>query len=333
MKRKWIIVISVFLFISTIGFLIFNPEKEQPSFKVGVLMTGENRLVKLEGMKNGLENLGYNMSSIEFIIKSANDNRDELDDLAKILLLEDLDVIVTLGGIETQVLDRKMKELQQFIPTVFVGIAAPYELGLIQDYQYPGTYFTGINNFHMNLSVKRLEMLLDLVPEMERVFLIYSGGIDISEMSLQMVVEAANRKNIDIIEVDLNRTGALKQLEAATTERDGILTLPSYQVELLAEDIAAVANEKKVPTMGIYDDDVEAGFLFSYGSTFYDQGYQAARHVSLILQGNKPENLPVELPDVIRFILNEDIHSKLNVEVNEDIRKLAEIYVVGSDLP
>lgn len=331
--NKYIFGISgLITFIAIVIVLIFFLEDlEQPTYKIGVLMTGENRLIKLDGMESGLEKLGYQLDSIQFIVEDADDDVSKLDKLAQGLLKKNPDLIVSLGGIETQVLEKNMKKIQTFIPIVFVGIAGPYELGLIKEYQSPGSYFTGVNNFHMNLSSKRLEMFTELVPNMERVYVIYSEGVDISEMSLDIVDVAATKMNVDIIKVDVNRTGALKQLEAAITNKDGILTLPSYQVELLAEEISALALRKKVPTMGIYDYEVEAGYLFSYGSMFFDQGYQAARHVSLILQGNEPNDLPVELPDSIRFIINEEVRKTLAIDVNQDISKLAEIYERGSE--
>ncbi|WNF36917.1 ABC transporter substrate-binding protein [Bacillaceae bacterium IKA-2] len=331
--NKFIIGISgLITFIAIVIVLILSLEDlEKSSYKIGVLMTGENRLIKLDGMESGLEKLGYQLDSIEFIVEDAGDDVSKLDELAQDLLKKKPDLIVSLGGIETQVLEKNMKKIQTFIPTVFVGIAGPYELGLIKEYKSPGSYFTGVNNFHMNLSSKRLEMFTELVPNMERVYVIYSGGVDISEMSLDIVHEAALKMNVDIIEVDLNRTGALKQLEAKLINRDGILTLPSYQVELVAEEISALALRKNVPTMGIYEYEVEAGYLFSYGSMFFDQGYQAARHVSLILQGNEASDLPVELPDSIRFIINEEVRKTLAIDVNQDISKLAEKYERGSE--
>lgn len=323
--------ISVFFILIAIIVVLSSESIEKPSYKIGVLMTGENRVIKLEGIKSGLIKLGYQLDSFQFIIEDAGDDGEQLDELAQGLLKEKPDLVVSLGGIETQVLERTMKRLQTFIPIVFVGIAGPYELGLINEYKSPGSYFTGVNNYHMNLSSKRVEMFTELVPNMEKVFVIYSGGIDISEMSLEIVHATAAKMNVNIIEVDLNRRGALQQLEVQLTDKDGILTLPSYQVELLAEEISALALRKKVPTMGIYDYEVEAGYLFSYGSMFFDQGYQAARHVSSILQGNDPSNLPVELPDSIRFIINDEVRKTLAIDVNQDIIKLAEIYEGGSE--
>lgn len=330
MKKIITLTIVVLLFVF-IFIVLLSKDTSQEKYQIGVLMTGENRLVKLEGIKDGLIKLGYDLDRFEFFVMDAEDNSSRLDDLAIKLLQKDVNLIVTLGGIETRTVERQMQQLEKFVPVVFVGIAASYELGLIEQYNEPGTYFTGVDNYHMNLSSKRLEMFKELIPSLEKVYVIYSGGVEISELSMQITRETAEFFNVQLVELDANRTGVLKQLEASVTEKDGIFILPSYQIEAMVEEISEIALRKKAPTMGIYDDDIKAGFLFSYGSTFYDQGYQASRHVSLILQGNNPNNLPVELPDAIRFLVNDNVRKQLDISIKSDILKLADVYEGNDD--
>lgn len=328
------IVTGIVLFILVIFVVSFyfldNQENDKEVYRVGVLMTGENRSEKLEGMKSGLSQLGYQLNQFEFIIKDAKDDRLRIQHYAYELVEDDLDLIVTLGGIETQLVHEIMNRLEKEIPVVFVGIAAPFELGLIEAYSLPGEKFTGINNFHMNLSAKRLEMFADLVPQMERVVVLYNKNIDISAMSLKIVEETANILGIAIHPHDVQVDPSLQNLESLLTNKDGIMILPSYQIEAMVNEIARLARKLKLPSMGIYDHEVEAGYLFGYGASYYGQGYQAARYVSLILQGNDPGTIPVELPDSIQFFVNEDVQSELNIEINEDLLKLAE-KVRGSD--
>ena len=82
--------------------------------------------------------------------------------------------------------------------------------------------------------------------------------------------------------------------------------------------------------MGLYDFEAEKGLLASYGASFYSQGYQAARFVSLILQGNKPGDLPVELPDGIRFVINQDTKEELGLSYNQDLLYIADFIHSGA---
>ena len=107
-------------------------------------------------------------------------------------------------------------------------------------------------------------------------------------------------------------------------KNDAILVLPSFRIESLTDKIVALTVDKHIPSMGLYDFEAEKGLLASYGASFYSQGYQASRFVSLILQGNKPGDLPVELPDGIRFVINQQTKDSLGVSYNEDLLFIAD---------
>ncbi|SES02367.1 ABC transporter substrate-binding protein [Salipaludibacillus aurantiacus] len=322
MRKGWIL-IAVIIALTAAFFM--TERAEEDTVTIGVLLSGENRIDKLDGIKDGLEELGYEMDGISFIIFEGEEDAELLEPYAKQLVIEEEpDVIASFGGIETQVLAEVMEEENHFIPTVFVGMAAPLETGIIEDFREPGGPFTGVSNFHMNLSAKRLELFTDIIGGLERVILIYSDDIDISRRSLALTEEAADTLGVQIEPFHLSGGFDKEALEDVLEEEDGLMTLPSYQVEAFTDEIVSFALENSVPVMGIYDYEVEAGFLFGYGSSFYGQGFQAARHISLILQGNSPGDIPVELPDQIPFFINGEVSEQLNLELDENLLKLTE---------
>ncbi len=306
-------------------FLFREFAEQEEVHTVGVLLTGENRIDKLEGLKAGLEDLGYETEEMVFIVYEGEEEAELLEPYARELVAEDdVQVIASFGGIETQVLAEVMDDVGKTIPTVFIGMAAPLETGIISDFRHPGGNFTGINNYHMNLSAKRLELFTDMVPEVERVILLYSEGIDISRRSLALTEEAAERLSLPIVPFHVSDELDEEELVSIVQPGDGLMTLPSFQIEGLTEEIVSFAKDENLPTMGMYDYEVEAGFLLGYGSSFYEQGLQAARQISLILQGNDPKDIPVELPDQISFYMNEDVREQLNVTVDENLLKLVD---------
>nr|WP_245243581.1 ABC transporter substrate-binding protein [Mesobacillus selenatarsenatis] len=298
--------------------------KGEESVEIGVLMIGENRYEKFTGLEEGLKDLGYNTKNIHFTVKNAQDDEELIDRQIQELLSAKPDLIVTLGGIETLRLKEKMDEASIKIPVVFAGLAAPKELGLIKDYKSPGGIFTGINNYHASISGKRLEMLTSLVPAVERVHVIYDSKIDVSKLSLDETRNAAIQLGVEIAPCDASKD-CLDTLWKSVGKREAILVLPSFRIESLTDEIVRLTSEKKIPAMGLYDFEAEKGLLASYGSSFYSQGYQASRFVSLILQGNKPGDLPVELPDGIRFVVNQQTKDALGVSYNQDLLHIADL--------
>ncbi|CAM3887837.1 ABC transporter substrate-binding protein [Mesobacillus thioparans] len=323
MKTKW-----YFFFLTTVAvsaiIYAFLGVKGEDSVEIGVLMIGENRYEKFTGLEAGLKDLGYSAKNIHFTVKNAQDDEELIDRQIVQLLEEQPDLIVTLGGIESLRLKEKMDEASIDIPVVFAGLAAPKELGLIKDYKSPGGNFTGINNYHASISGKRLEMLTSLVPAVDRVHVIYDSKIEVSKLSLEETRNAAGQLGVKIKPCDASKD-CLDTLWKSVGRKEAILVLPSFRIESLTDEIVKLTSEKKIPAMGLYDFEAEKGLLASYGSSFYSQGYQASRFVSLILQGNKPGDLPVELPDGIRFVVNQQTKDALGITYNQDLLHIADL--------
>jgi putative tryptophan/tyrosine transport system substrate-binding protein len=323
-KTKWYFFFLTTIAISAIIYAFLGVRGDKP-VEIGVLMIGENRYEKFTGLEAGLKDLGYSAKEVHFTVKNAHDDEALIDKQIDELLEDKPNLIVTLGGIETQRLKAKMDEENIEIPVVFAGLAAPKELGLIKDYKSPGGLFTGINNYHASISGKRLEMLTTLVPAIDRVHVIYDSKIDVSKLSLEETREAARELGINISPCDASSKECLDTLWKSVDDREAILILPSFRIESLTDEIVKLTEEKKIPAMGLYDFEAEQGLLASYGSSFYSQGYQASRFVSLILQGNKPGELPVELPDGIRFVVNQQTKDALGIAYNQDLLHIAEL--------
>jgi putative ABC transport system substrate-binding protein len=324
LKIKWFF---FFLTIVTFSVVLYNyiEKDDNPPLKVGVIMIGESRYEKFLGLKQGLLDLGYKENEFEFVLKNGKDDDRLLENQIARLLKETPDVIVAMGGIETLELKKQVTDQQLDIPIVFAGIAAPKDIGVIDEYHTPGGQFTGVNNYHTGISGKRLEMLYDLIPSLKRVHVLYDQDIEVSQLSLENTKEAAMKLAIEIVVHPVGGADFLEQFGNSIQNQEGILVLPGFRMESMAEQIVEISRRYQAPTMGIYEHETESGFLASYGATFYSQGYQAARYVSLIIQGNSPSELPVELPDSIQFFINKQVAKELNIPMDHDLIKVANL--------
>lgn len=310
----------------------FSGEKEN-TYQIGVLLTGDSRLEKFRGLEQGLYELGYEKGTFQFNVYNSQDDLDELEILAKEAVRNQPDILVALGAIEALTIKDAMEKQGVTIPVVFAGIAAPKELGLIEDYRNPGGLFTGVDNNHLNLSAKRLEMLINLVPRIERVIVLYDRELDVSVMSLDRVKEAAKELDIPIVSFHtMGEPDLFKTLEKTVKSTDGLLILPSFHIEALSKEITEFALEHSLPSMGIFEENMQYGFLAGYGVPFYEQGFQSARLVSLILQGADPAIISVELPDQVKFLINDSVRKQIGASLDHETSLLADFLTTSESL-
>ncbi|MFV9511306.1 ABC transporter substrate-binding protein [Tepidibacillus sp. LV47] len=316
-KFAWgTIIVSVLLF-SFLGFQHWQNQSEaKEQFRIGILISGPERLEKVKGLKDGLQNLGYiEEMNVSYIVRNAKNDRNLMKKYASELDAMNLDVIVAGGAIEAKF----FKENKQGkTPVIFLGVASAGQLHLVENYKKPDGRMTGVENGHIELSAKRLELFQMLIPSIKKIIVIYDGQIDASLLSLEQVKKVAKEQGIQITPVSVSDTQHLETLKKMNFKNnEGILVLPSFYLEEISSQLSQIALQKKVPIFGVNINDVKNGFLLSYGVSYYDQGFQGASMVSRILQGQSSRDIPVEKPNTVRLLANSLTEKKLNIHFSK----------------
>jgi putative ABC transport system substrate-binding protein len=93
--------------------------------------------------------------------------------------------------------------------------------------------------------------------------------------------------------------------DTATKERlQGIVVLSSPLVLDNRARIAALAMERKLPTVFLFAQAAKAGGLIAYGPSVNDMSRRAARLVTRVLNGAQPAELPIERPTQFELVVN-----------------------------
>ncbi len=320
MKKMTILFWSSLLVVAIIFSSFFignvNGSKKEETFTIGVLTANEKRLVKIDGMMEGLKQYGFNDKNIILRKKNAYRDLEKLQDLGQELVDEGVDVIVTTGSHETLAMKNMGEDIG--IPVVFIGVGCTVENGIVEGYMSTGGNITGVDSHNVQLSGKKLEFFKKLIPDAQKMLVLYNSETTPYGGNYSFLCEAAKKLNIELEIVDINtREELYDSLENQACTTDGLMLMCSLLFEEETENIANIGQEMQIPIMGINQGQVEKGILAFYGGTGYDEGVQSARMVANILRGQNPRKIPIESPEVLEFYLNIETSKLLGIDIEK----------------
>jgi len=232
----------------------------------------------------------------------ANGQRDAIIPLAADLARIPVDVIVAGGNAAVQA----AKQASSSIPIVSAGMSAdPVSLGLIDSLARPGGNITGISSLTPILTTKRLEILAEIVPDVRRVAVLVTPDNPSKPQNLSELQAAADASGIQLQVVDVSLSdlpGAFEAVRAGQAQ--AVFLIGDAVLSTATTQIAAQADQLRIPAMYSGRNMVDAGGLMSYGTDPSRFWQRAADYVDKILRGASPAELPVELPTAFDFVVN-----------------------------
>jgi len=201
------------------------------------------------------------------------------------------------------------------IPIVFVIGDDPIAAGLVASLNRPGGNVTGATIIASELGPKRVEITLELLPEVASVAILLNPNNPQSAIDSQVVQEAlhAKRKEVRVLHAD-----SREEIDAAFTalsalKTGALLLIPDPLFQSSRAQIIALAARHSVPT--IYYASTSGG-LVSYGASFAEMYRQIGRYVGKILKGTKPADLPVLQPSKFELVINLRTARELGLKVS-----------------
>lgn len=212
------------------------------------------------------------------------------------------------------------------IPIVFLGISDPVGSGLAASLAHPGGNATGSSNVAPELSGKLLGTFAQLVPDMRSVGVVVNpanpgavaqmDGTQQAAHALGLQSQVVNAATLE----EYERAFALLKIEGV----NGVLLIPDPSNDAYAGKIAELALQYRLPTAFQLRNNVVVGGLMSYGTNLNDQFRLAAFYVDRILRGEKPADLPVQLPTKFELAINLKTAKALGITVPPTLLAIAD---------
>jgi len=271
--------------------------------------------LRLTGLRQGLSESGYvEGRDVAIEYRWAENELDRLTALAADLVDHGVAVIVAPGFPTTLA----AKSTTTTVPIVFDVGVDPVQLGLAASLGRPGGNLTGVNAIAAELGAKGLEVVHELLPNTVSIgFLENPRNNAIAELRTRDLLAAA--RTIGLV-IKIVYAGTESEIGTAfaslAQEQAGALLVASdifFNSRL--EQLAALAARYAIPTVYSLREFPMVGGLMSYGNSNTEIYRLAGLHVTRILKGEKPADLPVIQATKIELVINLKTAKALGLDV------------------
>ncbi len=285
--------------------------------RVGVLANGSAATSPpVDAFRQGLRDFGHiEGQNIALEIRWAEGRFERLPEMAAELVRWKPDVLVTAGpyGLEAA------RRATTTIPIVMIA-CDPAET-MVERIARPSGHITGVTCMSSDLTPKRLQLLKETVPSIHRVAVLYNPFDPNKAEEVRQMQAPARTLGITLHSVEARDAEALEGAvaNAVRAGADALVVLPDPFTLLERRRIADLAAKHRLPAMYGFKEFVGAGGLMSYGTMQTDLYRRAAAHVSKVLRGAKPADVPVEQATRFELVINLKTAKALGVALPQSV--------------
>ena len=201
------------------------------------------------------------------------------------------------------------------IPIVFPVGADPVGFGLVKSLARPGTNVTGLSVQSGELHAKRLSLLKETLPRLEKVGVLGETGIVASTVAA--LEKSARQLGVKLLPAGARNAG---DFDAAfeTMARGGAEAVLSVGGSLFfqhRQQLADLALRHRWAMIVAAIEAADAGALLSYGADLKENVKRLAPLVDRILRGANPATIPVEQVNVFELVINLRTARALGIEL------------------
>ncbi|RZB38292.1 MAG: putative ABC transport system substrate-binding protein [Desulfobacteraceae bacterium Eth-SRB2] len=302
----------------------FGCQTKNKEFRIGVLQWTEkihafNQTYK--GVLDGLKDKGYKKGvNLDIDYKNVEQDKELALKTALDFVKKRVDLILTLGTGSTLAALKATEKKP--IPIVFSIVGAPKATGIIRNYDDSGRNITGVS---MKVEVKeQFEMLKEILPEMEKLGIIYCTEMPQAVVTGKEAAAAApglgwkpltvSFPKRDLPELDKIVNLVAKKVDAIYIPTDPILDSPEN-----LETIIHISDEHKIPVVSVSGKSVEDGVLMAVHCDFYEIGRQAADPMVQIISGVNVRTIRSQRPIIKKLSLNLKKARNLNIKIKRQV--------------
>jgi ABC-type uncharacterized transport system substrate-binding protein len=270
--------------------------------RIGVL-SGRALRSAHDPLREGLRQLGWvEGQNLALEHRTSGGQLDRIAAVAAELARLEPDVIVA----ESAAAALAVKRATSTIPVVFILVADPVGEGLVASLAHPGGNLTGLTTLSRELGGKRLQLLVQAIPNLSRVAIVYNPADPGAAGGIGEQQAAARTLGLTLQLFEVRSPGELDAAFPAIKQwrAQALAVPPGPFTGANQAKIGELALKLRVPAISAARSFAERGGLMAYGPSYDDLARRAATYVDKILKGAKPADLPVEQPTKFELVVN-----------------------------
>jgi putative ABC transport system substrate-binding protein len=281
---------------------------------------------QINGIRRLLAELGYvEGRNIQLEFRDTAGNADALPALAEeIVRVGRADVII---AISTPAALAAYKATQT-IPIVAFAAVDPVASGLADSLAHPGRTVTGIAVFSEETTVKRVELMREVLPQAVRLGTV-TTKLTSGATSLAPVLETGRKLGFEVEAINIDDPANIANILSPKilARFDGLVFVPDVILNAHMAEIIRIVGLSRKPAIFASPDWVANGGLMSFGPDFADATRLLIAQVDRVLKGAKPGDLPFERPTKFDLRINLRIAKALGLELSPTVLARADAVV------
>ncbi|PAB57122.1 ABC transporter substrate-binding protein [Anaeromicrobium sediminis] len=298
---------------------------ESKVFKIGVTQIVEHPALDgaREGFVAAFEEAGLT-DKIDIEVQNAQGDIPTTQTIAQNFVSSKKDMILAIATPSAQSAFNVTKD----IPIVITAVTDPVSAGLAESLESSNTNVTGTSD--MTPIKRQFELLKELVPEAKKVGVIFNTSEANSEVQVKMAEELSKEFNVELVKVGITNVNEISQsLESIIKDIDALYVPTDNMVASAMPLVAEKCIENMVPVIGAEKAHVEGGALATEGIDYFKLGFETGKIAIEVMNGKKPSEISIATLKDTQLVINEDTAKKLNLNINEDLLKRAELIKGG----
>lgn len=280
-----------------------------------------------EGFVSALAEAGYtDGDNINIELQNAQNDQSNLKTIAQKFVSDGKDLVLAITTPAAQSMAAETTD----IPILITAVTDPAESGLVESNELPNTNVSGTSD--LTPIKEQIELLTQILPDAQKVTVMYCSGEDNSRIQAEMAQEAAEALGLTVELKTASSSNDIAQVTQSVIGTCDAIYIPTDN--LFASNmplVTGITNPEGLPVIVGETGMVEGGGLASVTIDYNELGKLTGKMAAQVIEGADISTMPIQYTENPELIVNEDVAAELGITIPDDIKANATIVKTGGD--